>query len=285
MLTSSSTPVQEIHDVVLDKAGVRLLIKREDLNHPFVSGNKWWKLKYNLEEAIKLGHNTLLTFGGAYSNHIYATAAAAHELGLKSIGIVRGEETLPLNHTLDFAISRGMQLHYLSRELYRITITVFTDVGSPVLFGGEEDVLSFGDGTLVLVPETPNSSRFDLGPNVGMTCYSIVHTYPGPGQYTISYPEPNRNAGIINMNNSVTTPFYVETTFSLDTFLGMFITPDFLIDPFFSAKLGSDLSLSVGAFSQEEDFVILYELTTPNLAMNYRLPENFNINQFNGLIT
>ncbi len=120
MLRYTQTPIQEIQDVAFDKAGVRVLIKREDLNHSFVSGNKWWKLKYNLEEAIKLDHTTLLTFGGAYSNHIYATAAAANELGLKSIGIIRGEETLPLNHTLSFAVDQGMQLQYVYRELYRV---------------------------------------------------------------------------------------------------------------------------------------------------------------------
>ncbi len=119
MLHYTSTPVQEINDPILEKAGLRLLIKREDLNHPLVSGNKWWKLKYNLEEAEKLNKKTLLTFGGAYSNHIFATAAAAHELGFKSIGIIRGEETLPLNHTLSFAVSKGMKLHYVTREQYR----------------------------------------------------------------------------------------------------------------------------------------------------------------------
>lgn len=119
MLSYSETFVQEIHDPILDQAGARLLIKREDLNHPLVSGNKWWKLKYNLMEAVKLRHHTLLTFGGAYSNHIYATAAAAYEMGLKSIGIIRGEETLPLNTTLSFAASKGMRLHYVSRESYR----------------------------------------------------------------------------------------------------------------------------------------------------------------------
>ncbi len=119
MLPYTPTPVQEIHDPILDKAGVRLLIKREDLNHPFVSGNKWWKLKYNLEEAIRQNKKTLLTFGGAYSNHIFATAAAAQELNLKSIGIIRGEEALPLNDTLSFAKSKGMQLRYVSREQYR----------------------------------------------------------------------------------------------------------------------------------------------------------------------
>ena len=119
MLNYSVTPVQEIHDSFIEKAGVRLLIKREDLNHPLVSGNKWWKLKYNLEEAVKLGHTTLLTFGGAYSNHIYATAAAARQLELKSIGLIRGEETLPLNDVISFAIDQGMKLIYVSRGEYR----------------------------------------------------------------------------------------------------------------------------------------------------------------------
>jgi len=108
---------------MLEEAGVKLLIKREDLNHPFISGNKWWKLKYNLEEAAQQNKSTLLTFGGAYSNHLYATAAAAHELGFKSIGIVRGEETLPLNPTLQFVTEKGMVLHYVSREVYRTRTT------------------------------------------------------------------------------------------------------------------------------------------------------------------
>ena len=119
MIKYDKTQIQELKSQIFEQSGVRLLIKREDQNHPFVSGNKWWKLKYNLEEAMKAGHTTLLTFGGAYSNHIYATAAAAHELGLKSIGIIRGEETLPLNPTLSFAKASGMQLHYVSREAYR----------------------------------------------------------------------------------------------------------------------------------------------------------------------
>lgn len=113
------TPIVELKDSQLERLGVRLVVKCEYLNHPFISGNKWWKLKYNLEEAVRLEHHTLLTFGGAYSNHIYAIAAAAKELGLKSIGIIRGEETLPLNQTLAFAESCGMKLHYLTREEYR----------------------------------------------------------------------------------------------------------------------------------------------------------------------
>ena len=119
MIKYDKTNIEELKSQIFEQSEVRLIIKREDQNHPFVSGNKWWKLKYNLEEASKARQTTLLTFGGAYSNHIYATAAAAQELGLKSIGIIRGEETLPLNPTLSFAKASGMQLHYISREAYR----------------------------------------------------------------------------------------------------------------------------------------------------------------------
>jgi len=120
LLEYCETPVLDISNHPLPHgAGVRLLVKREDLNHPDISGNKWWKLKYNLQEALRLGHDTLLTFGGAYSNHIYATAAAARISGLKSIAIVRGEEVLPLNATLSFAVKNGMRLEYCSRSEYR----------------------------------------------------------------------------------------------------------------------------------------------------------------------
>ncbi len=127
MLRYAETPIQEIQETHVSEAGVRLLIKREDLNHPFVSGNKWWKLKYNVEEAIREGKKTLLSYGGAYSNHIYATAAAAHELNLKSVGIIRGEETFPLNPTLSFAKAKGMTLHYVSREAYRSKNNIVQD--------------------------------------------------------------------------------------------------------------------------------------------------------------
>ncbi len=119
MLKYIDTSVFEIFDDVLEKGQLRLFIKREDLNHDFVSGNKWWKLKYNLQKAKELGHETLLTFGGTFSNHIYATAAAAKELGFKSIGVIRGEKILPLNETLAFAESGGMKLHFVTREEYR----------------------------------------------------------------------------------------------------------------------------------------------------------------------
>lgn len=119
-LDYSETPVMPLNHQILDKWGVQLLVKREDLNSAAVSGNKWWKIKYNVAEARSQKKNTLLTFGGAYSNHIYATAAAAAALGFRSVGVIRGEQTIPLNPTLAFATSQSMALHYLSRHAYKI---------------------------------------------------------------------------------------------------------------------------------------------------------------------
>lgn len=116
---NENTPLQPLESDLLSQKGIELWVKREDLNHPEISGNKWRKLKYNLEEAKRQGKKTLLTFGGAYSNHIYAIAAAGKHFGFDTIGIIRGEEHLPLNHTLSFATSCGMQLHYLDRTTYR----------------------------------------------------------------------------------------------------------------------------------------------------------------------
>lgn len=99
-----------------------LFILREDLIHPTISGNKFRKLKYNLEEFSKGNFDTLLTFGGAYSNHIFATAAAGKEFGIKTIGIIRGEELVNKindNPTLTFAQNCGMKLKFISREQYR----------------------------------------------------------------------------------------------------------------------------------------------------------------------
>ncbi|MGB5846939.1 MAG: pyridoxal-phosphate dependent enzyme [Ignavibacteriaceae bacterium] len=114
-----NTPILKIEDPIIKDSGIKLFIKREDLNHPELSGNKWHKLKYNLITAKEKGFETLLTFGGAYSNHIYATAAAGNLFDFKTIGIIRGEEQQPLNSTLSFATSKGMKIHYVNRKTYR----------------------------------------------------------------------------------------------------------------------------------------------------------------------
>lgn len=100
----------------------QIYIKPEYLNHPYISGNKLRKLKYNLKEAKTKSFQTLLTFGGAYSNHIAAVAAAGKEYGFKTIGIIRGEELkekVSINPTLSFSHACGMQFKFVSRSDYR----------------------------------------------------------------------------------------------------------------------------------------------------------------------
>ena len=112
--------VQQIH--IENENNIQLFIKREDLIHPFISGNKYRKLKYNLLEAKKLEHDVVLTFGGAFSNHITATAFASKEMGFKTIGVIRGDELVSKideNPTLSFAKENGMQFHFVSRDDYR----------------------------------------------------------------------------------------------------------------------------------------------------------------------
>ncbi len=114
------TPLVKVTDPFLEQNLVSLHIKRDELNHKDISGNKWRKLKYNIADLKNSGINTLLTFGGAYSNHISATAAAGKEFGFRTIGVIRGEEHLPLNTTLEFAVKCGMDLHYMDRSTYRL---------------------------------------------------------------------------------------------------------------------------------------------------------------------
>ena len=115
---------QEISFPFLKEKKIRLFIKRIDQIHKYVSGNKWYKLKYNFTEAKKRGFKSILTFGGAFSNHIAATAYLAKKKGFICIGIIRGEEQLPLNPTLAYAVEQGMRIHYVSRSDYRLKDTV-----------------------------------------------------------------------------------------------------------------------------------------------------------------
>lgn len=136
------SPLIELADERLTRHGLTLLVKRDDLIHPDLPGNKWRKLRDNLAEAARRDQGTLLTFGGAYSNHIRAVAAAGHHCGLRTIGVIRGEEHLPLNPSLEYAVARGMHLTYLDRTAYRVKHT------APII-----DELRDRWGDFYLIPE------------------------------------------------------------------------------------------------------------------------------------
>ncbi len=148
-LENKQSRVQQVHFSEIASKNVEVFIKRDDELHSFISGNKYRKLKYNLEEAKKLKHHTLLTFGGAYSNHIAALAFAGYEFGFKTIGIIRGnelennlDEILQTNATLKLASKHKMQFEFVSRSDYR-TKTSLEFI----------DKLKYKFGNFYLVPE------------------------------------------------------------------------------------------------------------------------------------
>jgi len=125
MLTDFSQNVDESKAVIQPitlpniSKNVNVCMKRIDLVDTEISGNKWYKMKYNLAEVKEKNYETLLTFGGAYSNHIYSTSAAGKIFGFKTIGLIRGEEHLPINATLKYAIDCGMKIYYVDRTTFR----------------------------------------------------------------------------------------------------------------------------------------------------------------------
>lgn len=115
--------IQEVDLPILKQKNIKLSVLREDLIHPKISGNKFRKLKYNFAEAERLGYKKVITFGGAFSNHIAATAAAAKLNNFEAIGFIRGEEIEALieqNPTLKFAQEEGIKFNFISREDYRL---------------------------------------------------------------------------------------------------------------------------------------------------------------------
>ena len=133
------SPVQQLHNTIFDEARIQVDIKRDDLIHPLVSGNKWRKLKYVLQKAQTEGKRHLITFGGAYSNHLLATASAAAQFGFRAIAFVRGEEVQ--NSTLFLCKLHGMQLLFTSRESYRDKMALFHQ-----FFGNDNDAFFIDEG-------------------------------------------------------------------------------------------------------------------------------------------
>lgn len=114
------SPTQEIFDECWNSKGIQVFVKRDDLIHPIISGNKWRKLKNYLQTFSFSSHSGLLSFGGAYSNHLYALAYAGHSLGIPTLGIIRGDElSIDSNTYLSQMNAWGMKLHFISRKDYR----------------------------------------------------------------------------------------------------------------------------------------------------------------------
>lgn len=184
----------------LESSGIELYLKREDEIHPSVSGNKFRKLKYNLLQAKREG-NPILTFGGAYSNHILASAVGANLMGLQSIGIIRGEElgkdlqkTLQQNSTLRQAKEHGMQFEFVTRASYREKDTVDFIENLKQQFGDFYLIPEGGTNSLAIKGSseilTASDAQFDYiccCVGTGGTIAGLIHR-AAPHQKVIGYP-------------------------------------------------------------------------------------------------
>jgi hypothetical protein len=183
-------------------------------------------------------------------------------------------------------------VEYQSGRTVKIVIQVYTNTeGTLVLFGGDQDILYFGDGNSLNVPETEGIIVDELDPtgHTRMAQFEVTHTYSSAGKYLISYTEPNRNEGVINFDGSVNTPFYLETSYVLDPFVGTVNSPVSFFHPIFYGYEDSPSSISL-ASKATDGSELTYTLVTPLQAANkrvpnYQLPENFRIDRLNGLVT
>lgn len=248
-------PIDEIK--INPASEIKLYVLRLDLIHRVVGGNKLFKLKYNLQKAREEKCDTLLTFGGAFSNHIAATALAGKENRFKTIGIIRGEKILPLNKTLQFAQDCGMQLEFVSREVYRelrnnpeslmsIINSKLQTVNRKLYFlpeGGSNELAEKGCAEIVNEITIP----FDYvccAVGTGTTVKGIASAL-NPHQKAIGIPAVN-DLSLFNslqtVNCQLQTDYtfggYAKTTVELNDFVKKFNSENsFLIEPIYTGKL------------------------------------------------
>ncbi len=176
-------PLQNISSFY--KKDIDVIVARLDLLHPVISGNKLFKLQPYLAEAIRQQKKGIVTFGGAWSNHIIATAAACHWQGLSSIGIIRGEQAANLSTTLQQAMAYGMQLHFVSRDTYskkEIPSSIDTSEYLRVEEGGYG--LPGAQGAVAIGQYIPEADYYCCAVGTGTTLAGIINQL-NPGQQAI----------------------------------------------------------------------------------------------------
>ena len=237
---------------------ISMHIKREDLIHPFVSGNKFRKLKYNLLQAKAENQETLLTFGGAFSNHIAAVAFAGNEKGFKTIGIIRGDELaskVSENPTLLFAQNCGMQLEFISREDYRLKSEVSFLENLKQKFGGFYHIPEGGTNDLaikgceeILTSEDADFDYICCSVGTGGTISGIINSVL-PHQKVLGFPalkgdflkEEIRNF-VQNDNWELVTDYnfggYAKVNAELTVFINHFYLENQIpLDPIYTGKM------------------------------------------------
>jgi 1-aminocyclopropane-1-carboxylate deaminase len=250
------SPVHQIEDELFDKKGLQVFIKRDDLIHPIISGNKWRKLKYLLKKAQSESKAHLVTFGGAYSNHLLATDAAAAKFGFKATGLVRGESVD--NDTLFLCRLHGMNLLFTDRESYRDKPALFKKHFSndPDAFFIDEGGASAegAKGCSELIDELPETyDHIFCACGTGTTAAGIINGIQSHGLPTEFHAVPVfKNGGFIEeeIDKFLTVPVdyelhtgyhfggYGKTEEQLIEFIKQFVaSTGILIEPVYTGKM------------------------------------------------
>ncbi len=260
---------------------IEVFIKREDLIHPFVSGNKFRKLKYNLEQAKNKNFDTLLTFGGAFSNHIAAVAFAGKSEGFKTIGIIRGDELankISDNPTLEFASDNGMEFKFVSREMYRDKKSTYflqqlkKQFGDFYLIpeGGTNDLAVRGC-TEILAEEDKIFNYIACPVGTGGTISGIIES-SSLNQQILGFPALKGDFLQNEIRNFVTTSNwqlingfefggYGKVTLELINFINAFYEEtQILLDPIYTAKMvfGVKCLIQEGFFSDNSKILLIH---------------------------
>jgi 1-aminocyclopropane-1-carboxylate deaminase len=207
--------VQQLAHFSTDQVPVSIL--RLDLLHPVVSGNKWFKLKYFLQEAKDTHKTTIASFGGAYSNHIVATAYAAREVGLNSIGFIRGEKASVLSTTLQNAIDYGMQLVFIERNRYQNKELIMQENEGPDYYwireGGYGIKGAIGAADILQTADTGSYSHIICATGTGTMMAGLIKA-AHPGQEIIGISVLKNNFSIREEVLSLLTAIEKEKIFT-----------------------------------------------------------------------
>ncbi|MBC6608570.1 1-aminocyclopropane-1-carboxylate deaminase/D-cysteine desulfhydrase [Hymenobacter sp. BT188] len=264
MTTPIPLVLQELNEPAAHRRGIRLILLRDDLTHSELPGNKWRKLKYNLLEARAQGHHTLLTFGGAFSNHLAAVAAAGRLYDFRTIGIVRGEPTSPLNPTLTQAAANGMTLRYLARDTYQrkqepaFQAELLQQTGSAYILpeGGTNELAL--RGCAELVTELSAQTSFD-------TLCVACGTGGTLGGFLTALKPQQQAVGIAALKNG---GFLQDDIYALATAAGQIITAPWSVQTHYHfggyARFSPELMTFIQQFQQRHE-VLLDPLYTGKL--------------------
>jgi 1-aminocyclopropane-1-carboxylate deaminase len=211
MIRFEAGHIQVLQNAAWQQCGAELHVLRLDRLHPQVSGNKWFKLQYYLEAALAAGKGTLLSFGGAYSNHIIATAVAAKLSGLHSIGIIRGEAPAKLSHTLLAAREAGMELREKDEELINSIIGQRNDVYR-IPEGGYGPAGAKGAAMILAGVEKDLYTHICCATGTGTTLAGIINSLQ-PAQQAIGFPVLKGNHDLEDKVRALLADFTLEGSY------------------------------------------------------------------------